>query len=354
MKKALLLLAFPLLSTALWAQQKEEAEKLVSEGIAWHDKGNYDEAIRKYDQALLLDKDNLLALAEKAMSLVSLKKNEEALVLCQLAIEKHPGEEALSTVYVTYGNACDALGKTDKAIEAYDEGIKLFPDSYQLYFNKGITLAIDRKYDDAIGCFQKSALRNPSHASSHNALARLLNVNGKRIPSLLAYSRFLVVESETNRAKENLAAVQKIMKGNVEKKGENSVSISISTDMLGAAAAGKPEENSFSTTDLLLTMDAGLDYDKKNKKKTEVEQFIRKFEAVCASLKEGRKDNYGFYWSYYVPYFVEMKDQGFIETFGYIIFSTSDDAVNSNWLKAHQAEIDRFYDWSATFAWKAN
>ena len=355
MKKLIFIMVLLLLCNTMFGQQKEEAEKLVEEGVAYHDKGDYEGAIKKYNIALQIDKDNLFALAEKAFTLLTLGKNDESIQICQTAIEKHIGEKSLRTVYVTYGNAYDELKQTNKSIEIYDEGIKQFPDYYQLYYNKGITLLGIRKNDDAIICFQKSASLNPEHASSHNALGRLLNIKDKRIPSVLAYSRFLILEPQSNRAKENLVGLQKIMKGNVEQTGKKSINISISPDMLNDTTAdGKLNENSFTSTDLILTMGAALDYDKKNKKKTEVELFIRKFETVCASLKETQEENYGFYWDYYVPYFVEMKDKKFIETFAYIAFATYDAPDISKWLKLHQADIDDFYEWSDNFIWKTN
>jgi Flp pilus assembly protein TadD len=355
MRKILLLLVFPIFSNALFGQQKEEAEKLVDEGIAYHDKGDFEGAIARYDKALQLDKDNLLALTEKAMTSLALQKYDAAIQCCQKAIEKHPGDKGLGTVYVTYGNAYDELLKTDKALEVYEEGIKQFPEYYQLYFNKGITLSSVKKYDDALANFQKSASLNPKHASSHNAIARILDAQEKKIPSLLAYSRFLILEPESNRAKENLARLRKIMRGNVEQTGEKSVTININPDMLGDSKSnGKAKENNFASADLILTLSAGLDFDEKNKKKTEVERFISKFETVCELLKETQKDNYGFYWEYYVPYFIEMKDKNLINSFTYIAFATSEDSEVSKWLESHKSAIDEFYDWSKNYTWKAN
>jgi tetratricopeptide (TPR) repeat protein len=66
MKKIILILMFPLAWNISIGQNKEEAEKLVNEGIAYHDKDDYDGAISKYDKALELDKDNLLALTENS------------------------------------------------------------------------------------------------------------------------------------------------------------------------------------------------------------------------------------------------------------------------------------------------
>ena len=352
MKKLLLILLLSLTGNIAFGQNKEEAEKLVDEGVAYHDKGDYAAAIAKYDKALELDKDNLLALTEKAFSLLSSQKIEEAINYCKKAITIHPGDKGLKTVYVTYGNALDALRKPDQSLEMYDEGIELFPNYYQLHFNKGISLAGIKRYEEAILCFQKAVTFNPLHASSHNAIARLSFMDNKRIPALLAYSRFLSLEPGTARAKENLAGVQKIMVANVEKTGENSINLNISPDMLSGTGKGKPKENNFASVDLILAMSAALDYDKKNSKKTAVEQFIRKFESVCGLLDETKKDNYGFYWEYYAPYFAEMKDKKHLEPFAYIAFSSSGDSDVSEWLAFHKSEVEKFFSWSKSFAWK--
>ncbi|MDB5256182.1 MAG: tetratricopeptide repeat protein [Chitinophagaceae bacterium] len=353
MKHTLLFFALLLFSHITFGQQKEEAEKLVNEGITSYDNGNYQEALAKYDKALDLDKDNLLAMSEKAMTLAVLKRYDEAIAYCKKSIELYPGENGLKLVYVTYGNAYDNLKQTEKALEIYDEGMKQFPNYYQLPFNKGIAYSGLKKYDEAILCFQKSATLSPNHPGSHNALARLLLLKEKRIPSILAYSRFFVLEQEGTRAKENLIGIQRLMKGDVEKTGKNSITINISSDMLADTVQnGKVKENSFTTTDLILAMDAAMDYDKKNKKKTAVQLFQRKFETICSSMKEVKKDNFGFYWEYYAPYFIEMKDKNLTETFSYIVFASSEDPDVVKWLKNHSVEIVTFYAWSKNYRWR--
>ena len=295
MKNLLLLLIFPFWSTVSFAQQQAAAQKLVDEGVAYHDKGDYAGAIAKYDQALQLDKDNLLALAEKAYSLVVLGKNEEAIKYCQRALELHPGDDLLKMVYITYGNALDDLKRTDQALEIYDAGIRQFPEVYLFYFNKGVTLAGVSKYDEAIACFQQAVLLNPAHTNSHNGMARLLNAQPKTIPALLAYCRFLVREPQEKRAEENLATVQEIMKSHVEKTDKNVITITYDPDIESDTTTTGEKINDFSAIGLLLSLTSGLDYDKKYKKETDVERFIRKFETVCASLKEQQGKNVGFY-----------------------------------------------------------
>jgi tetratricopeptide (TPR) repeat protein len=330
-----------------------EAEKLVNEGVVDHDKGDYNAAIAKYDNALALDKDNLLALSEKAYSLTALQKYEEAIAVCQQAIAAHPGDDKLRMVYVTQGNSLDALKRPDESLKVYDDGIQQFPDFYLLYFNKGITLS-NNNTDDALACFEKAVLLNPNHASSHNAIARLLMGDGQKIPGLLAYSRFLTLEPKSRRAEQNFSAVQQIMKGNVEERGKGAVTINISADALNdATGKGAPKENNFAAPEMILSMAAALDYDKAFKKMTAVQNFVRKFDAVCSSMEEGMKDNTGFFWEYYAPYFVEMKKRGFTVTFANIAFASSGDSDVSKWLDKNKGEIDKFLEWSKAYQWKS-
>lgn len=339
----------------IFSQNKAEAEKLVNEGVAYHDKGDYDGALNKYNKALELDKENLLALAEKAFTLNALKEYDQSIAVCKEAIEKHPNENSLKNVYVTYGNALDELKKTDEAFAIYDEGLKIFPDYYQLHFNKGITYSSIRKYDEAILSFQQAILTNPKHASSNNAIARLEKIKGRKIPAILAFCRFLVTEPQSERAKQNLNSLKELINSNVKKTGEKSVSITIDSEMFSEdTETGKTKENDFSSTELISTMSVALDYDEKNKNKTEVQNFIRKFETICASLSETKKDNFGFYWEVYAPYFIEMKKNNLIKPFAYIVYASSETEDVSEWLDKNQKELDKFYEWSKNYKWQKN
>ncbi len=343
-------LLYFLLIRSLLAQNKEEAEKLIAEGIAYHDRGDYEGAAAKYDKALLLDKDNLLALYEKAYSYVASQKYDEAISICKNAIEKHSGADKLKYVFVTYGNALDGLKKTDLAIEKYNEGIKLFPDENMLYYNKGITLVNIRKYDESIGCFQKSLKLAPDHASSHNALATILSHSSERIPAILALSRFLMIESKGPRAQENLRIILALSSANVETQGKSGGT----KTMVTASQLQKTQEfseNNFASIDLALSMLTVSDFSKKNKRKSEVELFQNKMESLFSIISDLKKDNFGFYWEYYAPYFIEMKDKNFIETFSFIAFAPKNDPKVLDWLQSHPNELKNFFIWSDSYKW---
>lgn len=349
------LLTFLVLTTFLRAQDPDGALKLIYEGIELHDNGNFLGAIKKYDAALALDKDNFDALAEKANSYNSLNQFDKAIENAKRAIELYPDEADLNLVYVAYGNSLDGLKKPEESIEVYDEGIAKFPAFYLLHFNKGITLVSLNEYDQALLCFQEAAKYNANHPGSHNAIARFQKLNEKRIPALLAYCRFFVLEPTGTRATENLASFETLLNGNVSKTGKNSVTINIGSDFLLTADSteeGKPAPNTFTSTEMILVLSSAMDFDKKNKKKNKAELLSSKLEIMFSSLEEQKGNgNSGYYWEYYAPYFIDMKNSGQIETFSYIVYASSGDKKVLAWIKEHSSEINKFYDWDKEYAW---
>ncbi|MBI1836798.1 MAG: tetratricopeptide repeat protein [Flavobacteriia bacterium] len=351
MKKLILTLILPLLGTFVFGQDKQKADNIVSEGVQLHDKGSYEQALSQYDKALEVDKNNFYALSEKAYTLLVIEKYSEAIKYCQKAIEFHPEEKELKNVYVTYGNALDGLHKPDLAIKMYEDGIEKFPDFYMLHFNAAITYSGQKKYDEALVYLKKAVSINPKHASSHNAIAIILNVKNKSIPSFLASLRFLALEPESNRSKIHLASIEKTLNGGAEKSGKNSINININADIFADTLSdGSHNEYNFSTSEMVLMLNSALDFDQVNKKETDSQGFERKMNSLCASLAE-TKEKTGFYWEYYVPYFLEMNDKKLFETFYYIIQSTSGNKKVNKWIKKNQDKVLQFYIWSNAYNW---
>lgn len=347
MKKFLLLSLF--ISSFSFSQNKKEAEQKVGEGIALHDAGKFTDAISKYDEALTLDENNQFALTEKAMTLEALKKYDESIELSKLILKFYPNDEN-ETVYITYGNSLDHSGKTDLALKIYDEGLKKYPNYYQLYFNKGIALLNLKKTDEAVQAFQNSTKLNPNHAGSFNALAVLSQSN--RVASILASSRYLTIDNQSSRAKGNLEAMIALMGKGVSKQGDNSISLSFDEEMLDKANKKKVTENNFSTVDLVLSMSAALDFDDKNKNKTDVEKYIGKFETLFQTMKEVQKKQRGYYWEFLAPYFIEMKEKNLVEPFVNSIFLAVKNKDAMDYQKNQASKLEAFNNWSKNYQWK--
>lgn len=340
---------FPIFFSIIsFSQNKDDAKIKVDEGIALHDSGKYNEALAKYDEALNLDKNNQIALTEKAMTLESLKRYDDAIEVSKQVLKLYPNEDN-KTLYVTYANSLDHSNKASEALKIYDEGIKKYPDYFYLYFNKGIALVNLKENDKAILLFQQATKLNPNHSSSFNALAILEQSN--RIASVLAFSRYLVIDNKSSRAKGNFETLMKLMNKGVSKTGDKSVSLSIDSSTLDKINKKKKGENDFSSTDMVLSMASALDYDEKNKDKTDVEKFIIKFQTLCQSMAETQKNQKGYYREFLAPYFIEMEKKNLVEPFAYKIFLSSKNPDVSNYNKEHSDKIEEFQSWSKNY-WK--
>ena len=347
MKKFYFLFIF--FSTLVFAQDTTQAEKKIREGISLHDQGKYEEALAKYNEALNADKNNPFALAEKAMTLEASKKYSEAVEVCELIFKLYPNGDNKS-VYVTYGNALDHSGKSDLAIKTYDEGIKKYPDYYQLYFNKAIALFNTKENEKAAEAFQTATKLNPDHAASYNALAVLDKSN--RIASILASCRYLILDNKSIRAKVNLASVVTLAKRGVSQKEDKTISVAVDQKSVDQINSKTIVPNDFSITDVALTLAAALDYDEKNKDKTEVQKFADKFTSMCQTMKESKKDKNGYYWDFLAPYFIEMNDKKLVEPFANIIFLAIQNKDAVQYHDQHADKIKEFYDWSKNYRWK--
>ena len=340
---------FLLVTHLLPAQNAELANNKIMEGIQLHDAAKFDEALSKYNEALTLDKNNSFALSEKAMTLAALQKYEEAIETSKLILQLYPNEDN-KTVYVTYGNALDHLGKPDSAIKIYDEGLKKHPKYFHLYFNKGITLYTSKKNEEAIKAFQASTKLNPNHSGSFNALSVLVFSN--RISSILASGRYLVLDNRSARAKGNLDSIISLMKKGVAQNAENKISITIDENIFNNVSNNRKTENDFSTVDLALSMSAALDYDEANKNKTDIEKFAEKFKIMCEALDSNKKNQRGYFWEFLAPYFIEMKNKNLIEPYSNIIFLSANNADASEYYRLNPGKIEQFYNWSKNYEWK--
>ncbi|MEM6965183.1 MAG: tetratricopeptide repeat protein [Bacteroidota bacterium] len=347
--KITLLLCFFLFSVSLLSYGQDDAEKidnLINEGYQLHEAADYQGAIAKYQEAIQLDGKNLLAHAEIAFSYYRLEQYNKSIEHCKKAIKYHKKDERLSTVYVTYGNSLDMIGKTKKSIKIYKEGIKKFPEDFMLYFNYGITLMKKGKKEDALPQFQMSAKLNPLHASSHYLQALTTSELRMQVPSILAGWRFLILEPTGERAKLIRAGVANIMKGNAQRTGKNEITININDFM----SKGE-KENDFSAINMILGLSGAVDLGEEGIALTEQEIIFNKMETICKMLTEDEEKSKGYYWEYYAPYFSALHKSGHLEAFSHLFLASTNEDVIQNWFEKNGEKIEQFYQWSEAYEW---
>jgi tetratricopeptide (TPR) repeat protein len=347
MKKYIFLTCF-CFSCIFCFAQTDKAKALVKEGVVLHDKGEYENAIKKYDEAIADDASYADAFYEKTFSLYAMKKFDECIELCKQVIRQFPENPILKGVYVQYGSSLDDQGQSAEAIKIYNEGLKKFPGYFLLNFNKGITYTVMNDADKAYESYQAALISNPFHASSYYRVAELLK-SSNHIPAILAAIMQLIIEPETDRAATSYTILNDLMFGNVKKTGDNSITITMDADMLDTKKSKKRPDN-FRMQEMMFNMTAALDKDSVlgTTTKTEIEKFDLRLQLLISSLHDNEK---GFFSERYVPFFKSLNENKYTMIVSRLVFAHTGEERNKLWLTANTSKTSAFYDWVEAYKW---
>lgn len=338
-------LFFFFLSVSCFAQQNEIVVKLVNEGTALHDKGEYEAAIAKFDKALILAPNDFEANYEKSSSLMYVNKYDESIAMSKMLIERFKDHPSIKGAYVNLGSAYDDKGSNDSAIMYYNEGIKRFPEFYLLHYNKALTYARQKKWDDAEVSFYETMKIKPNHAGSLYYTS-LLQENTNKAAAIIGGLTFLAVEPEGKRAKNMYQYVFDLFKSFAQKDGKGDNTISISMDDLNQ------KENNFSMVNMMIGLTVASLLTDSVKAKTDVDKLSLYMQMMATSLSTGLKEGKGMYWKMYAPFFVEMKEKDLMNVFAHIASITSGDEGNIKWIGDNQDKLKAFYEWVDKYEWK--
>jgi tetratricopeptide (TPR) repeat protein len=335
------------LSVTGWAQQNDILVKLIKEGIALHDKGEYEAAIAKFDRALILDPNDFNANYEKSSTLLYAGKFDESIVLSKFLIENYKTRPAVKGAYINLGSAYDDKGNADSAIIAYDEGLQSFPDFHLLWFNKGLTQARLKKWDEAHADFFKSLEINPAHAGSLY-YAALLEEKSNKVAAIISGLVFLAAEPEGKRAKSIFNYVADLLNSYVKAEADGGSTIHISMDKPGE----KQTENNFRTVEVGLALSVAVSSTDTLKIKTDTDRLLSALQIMTETFVPGQKEGKGIFWKTYVPFFIEMKQKKLLEPFAHIASITSGNEENVQWISENQEKLKEFYQWMDKYEWK--
>lgn len=327
--------------------QSPEAIQLVKEGTALHDKADFSGAIKKYDEALALSPDYVVAMYEKSYTQFSSKQYEACIELSKKILSLNPDEEMLKRVYVTYGSALDVSGNSKKALQVYDQGLKKIPNYFLLHFNKGITYRVMNDNEKSFQSFKAALLNNPLHASSYFRISEMLGSNNK-FPAIMVGLMQLIIEPEGERAVYTSNRLEKWLMDGVKKTGDKTTMIFLSPTLLDKKK--KKKEDDFFMAEMMFVLSAAASKDSINGKDavTTIEKFEARLKVFIASLPDDEK---GFFAERYVPFFKALEKEGHLTTLSKLVFSTSKDERNEVWLRVNAERIGDLYEWVKQYKW---
>lgn len=117
-------------------QEVNDAAAYNAKGLESYKSGNYEDAVKSYQQAVKLKKDYSEAYYNLGDAYFQLKQYKQAIEAYKQAIRY---QSNFPTAYNNLGTTYYKVGEHKKAIEAYKEAIRLDPKSGSTYFNLGVT-----------------------------------------------------------------------------------------------------------------------------------------------------------------------------------------------------------------------
>jgi tetratricopeptide (TPR) repeat protein len=331
------------------ADPTPEQAALVREGVALHDQRNYEGAIAKYQQVLAENPWEVHALYELAYSYFANGDYQASLDTARLGAQCKSG--SLPGFYAMIGNALDELGKGEEAIETYQAAIKLDPRMGKLHYNLAVSLRRAGRQAEAKEAAQSALRWDPNHSSSHLLLASIYRHLGYRVPAILAYSRFLILEPQSSRATDAIPTLRDLLTKGVGKgKGPKDVTITISE-----TPKNRKDEGDFTTVELMMSMAVVADLSPgPEKAKEEPKSEMQKLVSIYNSIGEGlelMKPGRGFAPSYYAPYFAALTKAGHTEAFIACTWKKGNIEGAAEWAEANLAKIEAFLAWSKDYQW---
>ena len=129
--------------------------------------------------------------------------------------------DASSLCYHLVGNALDYMKKTNEALAVYDEGIRRFPDSGNLYLEKGNIYASNKLYDEAADCYSKGVEVDPTFPSNYYWLAKLYAVSTEPLWGILYGEVAYNIDPNRSRAAEISKLIYDLYVENVKLTGDS-------------------------------------------------------------------------------------------------------------------------------------
>lgn len=148
----------------------EAAMKQLYNAITLADEGLGEATLQDFEELAEQYPDSYLVLYEYSLALYRTGRYKEAVSLLERLTKSRFAEPQ---AFAMYGNALDMDGKSKKALKAYDEGLKRFPDSGYLYLERGIVKGKKGNLNEALSDYEKGIAVEPAFASNYFRAAQL-------------------------------------------------------------------------------------------------------------------------------------------------------------------------------------
>ncbi|WP_448700379.1 tetratricopeptide repeat protein [Mucilaginibacter sp. AW1-3] len=309
---------------------KAQNADLIKQGIELHNQGKYAEAIDKFNEVLKTDAENSYANYEMAFSLYAAKKPKDAIPYLQKAV-RSDNTSLRVTAYSLLASIYDADNQSQKAIETYNQAIKINPDYPQIYYNLGLAYSRNKQYAEAESSAIEAIKHDPKNAASQRLYALATFHQNKRINALLGFCSFLLLEPTGPRATEAYGNIQHILQGGV---------------LSGtSSSAQQDKETNSGNQSIAQVVKSGQA--KKLTGADLLEYELKGIFNLAWQLSEKRTDK-GLFDHFFAAYFYKLAQSNHMPAFTHTIVLGNNTDDSSKWAAGNPAQVTALMDWLKT------
>jgi tetratricopeptide (TPR) repeat protein len=338
----------PVLSAPTKTAATPTAAEMASLQTGYHlfQQQKFDEAIAEYQKVLSANPASAAAMNEIAIALLHKKDVEGAIAMAMKATD-YAGPE-ISKSYALIGTVFDVIDEPKKAIAIYDQAVALAPaHSGTLYYNKAVTQMQSLKdVKAAIETLKQGEVAEPRHASTQLLLGKYFMSADMQTPAFMAFSRFLIAEPSTRRTGEGFQPWYGLLTQTVKVGADGKAQLKVNPNK-------SKDEGDLLQMDMffgLSQIDAGAmpaNATPGERLTAQVTRLINVWSTV-----DPKKDATKFLWTYYLPYFKELRDKKFVQPFVYHVCQNGGVKDAREWIAAHRTDVQEFLEWDKAFVFK--
>jgi len=153
----------------------EYAPAYSNRGNTYSKQGEYGRAIRDYEQVIKLNPEDAVVYFNRGLTYYRQEEYEKAIQDYDQAIKLNPGD---ALAYSNRGTTYSRQREYEKALQDYDQAIKLDPEHAIAYSNRGLTYCEQGEYEKAIQDYDQAIKLNPEDALAYYSKACCYGVQG--------------------------------------------------------------------------------------------------------------------------------------------------------------------------------
>ncbi|NML39731.1 tetratricopeptide repeat protein [Chitinophaga sp. G-6-1-13] len=343
-------LALLLIAGGAYAQQDSiQAREKAIAAIRLMDSGEPEKSIPLLEEAAKLDPKNLAWPYEMAYAYYQMKDYDKSLGILKKLARR---DDTNDRVFQLLGNSYDMLDKREKAIEAYEKGLKLFPAAGNLYLERGVMEIIVKDYNKALAYFEAGIKAAPMFASNYYWAAKIFcNNTEEEVWGMIYGEIFLNLERNTRRTVEISKALYLTYKSEIKFNGDTATVSFSKNNVINVAYDVK--DGADALADQLKNLQlpyGGLIFEPNMAAAVGMEKDIN-----LQSLNRIRARFLEFYQQKFrkmakapivlFDYQQQVNDAGLLEPYNYWILGYGQEQEFANWRAANEDLFKRFLEW---------